>query len=61
MSEQIKNGYYRFTSERASYKSIAQNIDGNWFLIGEVEPVTMHELNQRGWVLDSKVGKMKIK
>lgn len=57
----IKNGYYRFTSERASYKSIAQHINGEWFLIGEVAPVTLEELNRRGWDLDSKVGKMKIR
>lgn len=56
----MKNGYYRFTSERASYKSIAQHIDGEWFCIGEVEPISLEELNRRGWDLDKRVKGMKI-
>jgi len=56
----MKDGYYRFTSERASFKMIAQLSGGRWYLINQVGPVTMIEINSRGWTLDSKVGKMKI-
>ncbi len=27
----MKNGYYWFTSERASNRSVAQHINGDWF------------------------------
>jgi len=57
----MKDGYYRFTSERASQKSIAQLIDGRWFCVGEEEPVSLEELNRRGWELDSRVKGMKIR
>ena len=56
----MKNGYYRFTSERARSKSIAQFLHGEWYCLNEVGPVTMEELNRRGWTLDSRVKGMKI-
>lgn len=55
----MKNGFYRLTSDRASYKSIAQYIDGEWYCINEIGPVTLAELNRRGWNLDTRVKKMK--
>lgn len=54
----FKNGYYRFTSERASYKSIAQYINGDWYLIGEENPVTLEEINRRGWEVEGMVENM---
>lgn len=60
MTKPLKDGYYRFTSERSSTKSIAQLVNGEWFVIGEIFPVTLEILNQRGWELDSRVKGMKI-
>ena len=60
MTQALKNGYYRLTSERASYKSIAQFIDGLWYVIGEEGSLTLEDLNRRGWDLDTRVKEMKI-
>lgn len=51
------NGLHWFTSERSSFRSIAQKPDKDkdeWWVIGEDEPVTMRELLSRGWQLDEK-------
>jgi hypothetical protein len=60
MTKPLKDGYYRFTSERSSQKCIAQLLNHEWYLIGEERPVTMAEMNRRGWTVDTRVGKMKI-
>lgn len=49
------DGYYYFKSERASHRSIAQLCLGNWHTINEEGPLTLEELNRRGWELDEKV------
>ena len=56
----MKNGYYFFTSERASNKAIAQHINGEWFCVNEVGPVTLEELNRRGWDLEKRVKGQKL-
>jgi hypothetical protein len=50
-----KDGFYWFKSERASYRSIAQHINGCWFLHDEAGPRSMETLNKRGWYLDGPV------
>lgn len=55
----MKDGYYRFTSERSAQKSIGQLIDGQWYLVNEVGPVSMDEINRRGWTLGRRVKGMK--
>lgn len=56
----MKDGYYRFKCERSITKSIAQHIKGRWFLIGEADPVSLDEINRRGWELDGIVENMEI-
>lgn len=53
----MKDGYYWFTSERASSRAIGQHINGLWYLIGEEKPVTIEELNRRGWDLGKWIKK----
>ncbi|QIG69758.1 hypothetical protein EVB81_189 [Rhizobium phage RHph_I46] len=59
--KKLKNGFYFFTSERASNKAIAQYINGEWFSINEVGPITLEELNRRGWDLEKRVKGQKLK
>lgn len=49
------NGFFYFTSERASSRSIAQKIGNLWYAINEKGPVTLEELERRGWKLDVPV------
>lgn len=55
----MKDGYYRFTSERAAMKCIAQLVDGRWYLINEIGPVSLEEIQRRGWTLDRRVKGMR--
>lgn len=56
----INGKYYRLSSERALEKSIAQYLNNKWYLIGEAHPVSLNEINRRGWELDSIVEDMEI-
>lgn len=54
--DKLKDGYYWFKCERASERSIAQFIEGKgWFAVNETGPLTLEELNRRGWELDEPV------
>lgn len=53
----MENGYYWFTSERASSRSVGQFIDGEWYLINEVGPVSIEEINRRGWNVGKRIKK----
>lgn len=49
----LKSGYYWFKCERATDRSIAQYISTKgWFTVNEVGPISIAELNRRGWYLD---------
>lgn len=49
------DGFYWFTSERSSSKAIGQLVDGKWYLINEVGPVSLEEITRRGWDLDERI------
>lgn len=51
----LSNGFYWFTSERASCPSICQYLDGGWYPINEHGPITLDELYRRGWDLGKRV------
>lgn len=52
----LKPGFYWFTSERASYPSIAQYAgEDDWYLINETFSVDLETLRQRGWDLGPRV------
>lgn len=51
----VKNGYYWFGSERSSTRAVAQHINGEWFVINEVGPITLEELRRRGWELGKRI------
>jgi hypothetical protein len=51
----MPNGYYWFKSERATNKTICQYMNGGWYPTNEIGPISMHELNRRGWTLDKRV------
>ena len=50
-----KDGFYWLTSERTSSPSLVQHIEGKWYCVNEEGPVTMDELNQRGWDLGKRI------
>lgn len=50
-----QDGFFWFTSERASNPSICQRVGGKWFAINEFGEVTLEELNRRGWQLEGPV------
>lgn len=47
----MKNGYYWFSSERASNRSVAQVINNVWYVIGESQPMALVDIEMRGWDL----------
>lgn len=51
MSEQIpiKDGFYWLCSERSSGPSIMQVCLGKIYVINEVGPISLEELERRGW------------
>lgn len=49
------NGYYKFTSERSTCTSMAEHLNGDWFLIGEEGEFTLTDLAKRGWVMENLI------
>lgn len=49
------DGFFWFKSERASWPSVCQRVKGQWYAVNEVGPITLEELNRRGWQLDGPV------
>lgn len=49
------DGYYWFKAERATGRSIAQRVNGQWFTVNEAGPITLEELMKRGWHIDERV------
>ena len=43
------NTYHWLVSERSSWPSVAEWIDGAWYCVNEVGPVTPEEMHRRGW------------
>lgn len=50
------DGYYWFKAERATGRSIAQRVNGEWFTVNEPGPISLSELARRGWHIDERVG-----
>ncbi len=55
IADYTKDGYYWFKSERATDRSIAQRVNGEWFTVNEQGPITLEELIHRGWHIDEAV------
>jgi hypothetical protein len=51
----LQNGYYWFTSERSSFMSVGQHINGHWYLVSEEGRFTLEEINRRGWDLLGRI------
>lgn len=51
----LRDGYYWFKCERASHRTIAQLVKGEWYTTNDVGPIKLEVLNARGWELDEKV------
>jgi hypothetical protein len=54
-SERLADGYWWFREDRFGSFSICQLMGGKWYPTAEVGPVTLEELNRRGWDLHSRV------
>lgn len=55
-----KDGFYRLTSERASGKTVAQCIKGEWYCLNEAGPVSLEEFTRRGWTIHSRIRGMRV-
>lgn len=42
-------GYHWLHAERSSTASVAQWMNGSWYLIGEKNPISPNDLYRRGW------------
>jgi dCMP deaminase len=50
------NTYHWLISERHSFPSVAEWIDGYWYCVNEVGPVTPEEMYRRGWRWCERIG-----
>lgn len=51
----LEDGFYWFTSERSSYSSVCQFLNGHWYAMNESGQLTLEGLNRRGWQLGSRI------
>lgn len=54
-ARQYEPGIYWLRSERSLERRVAQHVNGKWYLLAEADPVTVEEIERRGWYVGKQI------